>query len=38
MDNKAAEEMMKRDGCTACHAIDKKSSTAYKDVAIKYKG
>jgi len=38
MDNKAAEEMMKRDGCTACHAIDKKViGPAYKDVAMKYK-
>jgi cytochrome c len=39
MDNKAAEEMMKRDGCSACHSIEKKGiGPAYKDVAAKYKG
>ena len=30
---------MKKDGCTACHAIDKKLvGPAYIDVAAKYKG
>jgi cytochrome c len=39
MDNKTAEDMMKRDGCAACHAIDKKLiGPAYQDVAAKYKG
>ncbi|MDQ2962305.1 MAG: c-type cytochrome [Pseudomonadota bacterium] len=39
LDNKAAEELMKKDGCTACHAIDKKViGPAYQDVAAKYKG
>ena len=31
--------MMKKDGCAACHAIDKKIvGPAYIDVAAKYKG
>ena len=39
LDNKAAEELMKKDGCAACHAIDKKVvGPAYQDVATKYKG
>jgi cytochrome c len=39
LDNKAAEELMKKDGCAACHAIDKKVvGPAYQDVAAKYKG
>ena len=39
LDNKAAEDLMKKDGCAACHAIDKKViGPAYKDVAAKYKG
>jgi len=39
LDNKAAEDMMKKDGCAACHAIDKKViGPAYQDVAAKYKG
>ena len=39
LDNKAAEAMMKKDGCAACHAIDKKVvGPAYQDVAAKYKG
>ena len=38
MDNKTAEDMMKRDNCAACHAIDKKLiGPAYQDVAAKYK-
>jgi cytochrome c len=39
VDPKAAEDLMKKDGCVACHAIDKKVvGPAYKDVAAKYKG
>jgi cytochrome c len=35
----ANEEMAKKNGCTACHAIDKKLvGPAYKDVAAKYRG
>jgi cytochrome c len=36
--NAQAEAMMKKDGCAACHAIDKKVvGPAYVDVAAKYK-
>ncbi|HTS23951.1 MAG TPA: c-type cytochrome [Casimicrobiaceae bacterium] len=39
LDNKAAEALMNKDGCAACHAIDKKIvGPAYQDVAAKYKG
>src|SRR3954452_6913030 len=39
LDNKTAEDMMKKDGCAACHAVDKKIvGPAYQDVAAKYKG
>ncbi|HEX8010511.1 MAG TPA: c-type cytochrome [Casimicrobiaceae bacterium] len=39
LDNKAGEALMKKDGCAACHAIDKKLvGPAYEDVAAKYKG
>jgi len=39
LDNAAAEALMKKDGCAACHAIDKKLvGPAYVDVAAKYKG
>jgi len=39
LDNAAAEALMKKDGCAACHAIDKKIvGPAYVDVAAKYKG
>jgi cytochrome c len=39
LDNATAEAMMKKDGCAACHAIDKKLvGPAYLDVAAKYKG
>lgn len=39
LDNKAAEALMNKDGCAACHAIDKKVvGPAYQDVAAKYKG
>jgi len=35
----AGEDMLKKNGCTACHAIDKKLvGPAYKDVAAKYAG
>ena len=38
LDNAKAEAMMKKDGCAACHAIDKKLvGPAYIDVAAKYK-
>jgi cytochrome c len=33
------EDLIKKDGCGACHAIDKKIvGPAYQDVAAKYKG
>ena len=39
LDKAAAEALMKKDGCAACHAIDKKIvGPAYVDVAAKYKG
>ena len=39
LDNAAAEALMKKDGCVACHAIDKKVvGPAYQEVAAKYKG
>ncbi|MEO8738619.1 MAG: c-type cytochrome [Casimicrobiaceae bacterium] len=39
LDNTTAETMMKKDGCAACHAIDKKLvGPPYVDVAAKYKG
>ena len=39
LDNAAAEAMMKKDGCAACHAVDKKViGPAYQEVAAKYKG
>jgi cytochrome c len=39
LDNAAAEAMMKKDGCAACHEIDKKLiGPAFQDVAVKYKG
>ncbi len=35
----SGEELIKKNGCTACHAIDKKIvGPAYVDVAAKYKG
>ena len=35
----SGEDLLKKNGCTACHAIDKKIvGPAYKDVAAKYKG
>jgi cytochrome c len=39
LDNAAAEALMKKDGCVACHAIDKKViGPSYQDVSAKYKG
>jgi cytochrome c len=39
LDKAQAEAMMKKDGCAACHSIDKKIvGPAYVDVAAKYKG
>ena len=39
LDNAAAEAMMKKDGCAACHAVDKKViGPAYTEVSAKYKG
>ena len=38
LDNAAAETMMKKDGCAACHEIDKKLiGPPFQDVAAKYK-
>jgi cytochrome c len=35
----SGEDLIKKDGCTACHAVDKKIiGPAYNDVAAKYKG
>ena len=35
----AGEDLLKKSGCTACHAVDKKViGPAYQDVAMKYKG
>ena len=35
----SGEDLLKKSGCTACHANDKKVvGPAYKDVAAKYKG
>ena len=39
LDTAAAEAMMKKDGCAACHAVDKKIiGPSYQEVAAKYKG
>jgi cytochrome c len=39
LDNSAAEAMMKKDGCAACHEVDKKLiGPAFQDVAAKYRG
>jgi cytochrome c len=39
LDDKKADELMKKAGCNACHAIDKKGvGPSYKDVAAKSKG
>jgi len=35
----SGEDLIKKDGCTACHSVDKKIiGPAYVDVATKYKG
>jgi cytochrome c len=35
----SGEDLLKKNGCTACHAVDKKViGPAYVDVAAKYKG
>ena len=35
----SADELLKKHGCTACHAVDKKLvGPAYLEVATKYKG
>jgi cytochrome c len=35
----SGEDLLKKNGCTACHAIDKKViGPAYQDVAAKYRG
>jgi cytochrome c len=39
LDNAAAQALMQKDGCAACHAIDRKVvGPSYQDVAAKYKG
>jgi cytochrome c5 len=39
LDLASGQAMMQKDGCVACHAIDKKIvGPAYQDVAAKYKG
>ncbi len=39
LDMKTAEAMMQKDGCAACHGIDKKIvGPAYQEVAAKYRG
>jgi cytochrome c len=39
LDNTSADAMMKKDGCAACHTIDKKLvGPPYVEVAAKYKG
>lgn len=39
LDMAGAEAMMKKDGCAACHSVDKKViGPSYQEVAAKYKG
>jgi cytochrome c len=39
LDTAAADALMKKNGCAACHAVDKKViGPAYQEVAAKYKG
>jgi len=39
LDMAAAEAMMKKDGCAACHSVDKKIiGPSYQEVSAKYKG
>lgn len=38
-DDAAAEALVKKSGCLACHSVDKqKSGPSYKSIAAKYKG
>ena len=39
LDDTKAQDLMKKGGCNACHAVDKKIiGPAFKDVALKHKG
>jgi cytochrome c len=39
LDNNSAQALMQKDGCAACHSVDKKIvGPAYQEVAAKYKG
>jgi len=39
LDMAAADALMKKDGCAACHAVDKKViGPSYQEVSAKYKG
>jgi len=39
LDNAAAEALLKKDGCAACHAIDRRIvGPAFVDVADRYRG
>ena len=39
LDNAAAEALMKKDGCVACHEVDKKLvGPPFHDIAAKYRG
>ena len=39
LDNAAAQALMQKDGCAACHAVDKTIvGPAYNQVAAKYRG
>ena len=39
LDTAAAQAMMTKDGCSACHAVDKKLvGPSYQEVSAKYKG
>ena len=39
IDTAAAEALMKKDGCAACHSVDKKIiGPSYQEVSAKYKG
>jgi cytochrome c len=39
LDNAAAEAMMRKDGCAACHEFDKKLiGPSFQDVAAKHEG
>jgi cytochrome c len=39
IDTATAEALMKKDGCAACHSVDKKIiGPSYQEVAAKYKG